>query len=120
MPLRPLIALIAAYALSLQMLLAGFVPMTASVSGNDDVDFAVLCLDHPDEAGAPDEPQAKHVHQTCCVLCGVSFLFTPPASSRVVAHSRVVGQIIVPPPIVIGAARPQASPRLSQGPPRAA
>jgi hypothetical protein len=119
MRLRPLIALLAAYALGLQLLLAGLVPMPVASAGND-VNLTVFCLDHADQAGAPDQPGTKHVHKTCCVLCGISFLFAPPASSRVIAHPRVAGRIIVPPAIIIGAPHRHATPRLSQGPPHAA
>jgi hypothetical protein len=118
--LRPLIALLAAYALGLQLLLAGLVPMPAAAIAGDDVDLTVFCLDHPDQAGAPKEPQTKHVHKTCCVLCGVSFLFAPPGASHAAAYPRTAGRILMPLPIVIGTARRHPSPRLSQGPPHTA
>ena len=121
MRLRPLIALLAAYALGLQLLLAGLVPMPAAATAGNDVDLTVFCLDHPDLAGAPQQPQTKHVHKTCCVLCGVSFLFAPPGGSHAaVAYPRIAGRILIPPPRVVGTARPHPSPRLSQGPPHAA
>lgn len=121
MRLRPLIALLAAYALGLQLLLGGLVPMPAAASAGDEVNLTVFCLDHPDQAGAPGEPQTRHVHKTCCILCGVSLLFaSPSASHAAVAYPRTAGRILVPPPIVGGAARPHLSPRLSQGPPHAA
>jgi hypothetical protein len=58
---RPTVALIAAYAVALQMLLAAFVPVSLAVPA--DV-LAVLCSHDADGSGPP----AQH-HQPCVAMC---------------------------------------------------
>ena len=58
---RPAVALIAAYAVALQMLLAAFVPVSLAVPAGA---FAGLCSHDADGSGPP----AQH-HQPCVAMC---------------------------------------------------
>ena len=118
MRLRPLIAVLTAYALALQVLLAGVGAALAPANAGDAFDLSVIC--HTDQEESPAAPGAKHTHQSCCILCGVSLLSVPPPSSQFVAYPRIAGRWIVPPRALALAAPHLSSPRQSRGPPHAA
>src|SRR5262249_38056445 len=87
--LRPAIGLIAAYAIALQTILAGLVPLGAAAFGDES---AIIChgaVFGDDAQPDPDKGRADH-HRMIghCALCAITPLLTPsPADiGRPVAH----------------------------------
>lgn len=113
---RPWIAMIAAYAVALQMLLSAAVAsqMAAAPSGTSPICYGTVLTG--DGAGQGD---VMPVHQVSCVLCSVGLSATVdlalPAFAPAYAGNGVVLALVVAAPNL-----PQAppSPRLSQGPPQ--
>jgi hypothetical protein len=113
---RPWIAMIAAYAVALQMLLSAAVAsqMAAASPGTSPICYGTVLAG--DGAGQGD---VMPVHQASCVLCSVGL--SAPVDMAVVSVAPVFcGKGIVVEAVSADAHLPQAppSPRLSQGPPQ--
>jgi hypothetical protein len=112
---RPWIAMIAAYALALQMLLSAAVASQIAATASEGM--ASLCYGSviADDAGSGD---VVHLHQASCILCSVGLSASVDLAATSVSPAYDGPGL----PIAAPAATshlPQAppSPRLSQGPP---
>ena len=117
--MRPWIAMVAAYAVALQLLLSGFVASHSliALSGNDP---AVICFGvDTDGSGSPQTPGTQQDHSTCCLLCIAWSGGLPPRSNDAIAAPRHVDRAGRPAIARTDLVAPRhSSPRQSQGPPR--
>ena len=114
---RPWIAMVAAYAVALQVLLAGWMPHPHPVDVVDP--FDEICLGAgSDGAPASERPARAHVRHDCFVLCSVALGVAPAPAAVPVAYPSIASQRHIA-RSVDGALSnaPPASPRQSQGPP---
>lgn len=112
---RSTVALIAAYAVALQALLSGLIPVTPAVLANP---FAVLCSH--DGAGGTGQPAPHDLPCTaiCAALGHAVAGPLPPAVSIALASAEVIAAV-VPDGDWTVSRRATRSPQLTRGPPLA-
>jgi hypothetical protein len=115
---RPWIAMIAAYAVALQMLLSAAVGSQIAATAPDAA--AALCYGSV-IADASGQGDVVHLHQASCILCSVG-LSAPVDLAAAAASPAYDGRAVLVAAPAATPHLPQAppSPRLSQGPPRIA
>jgi hypothetical protein len=114
-PRRSFVALIAAYAVALQALLSGLIPVTPTVSANP---FAILCSH--DGAGGTGQPASHDLPCTaiCAALGHAVSGPLPPAVSIAMASVEVIAAV-APDGDEAVPHRPARSPQVTRGPPLA-
>jgi hypothetical protein len=106
-----------AYALALQMLLAGAVATQMAVAAP--LDAAICVAGHaPDGQDGNSGGHAHHFHCTVCAL--VTFAAPPFDAVQAQLAPAVVAAPLQPQPAALAPVNPCHTPRSSQGPPRAA
>ena len=106
-----------AYALALQMLLAGVIATQMAVAGPLD---AAICASGQSPVG-PDgssRGQAHHLHCTVCAL--VTFAAPPLHAAQAQRVRTVIAATLQPAPATLAPINPRHTPRSSQGPPQTA
>jgi hypothetical protein len=118
--IRPVLAVMTAYAVALQLLLAAFAPpQTLPAVGSDDP--FVICLGNPAAPADDHAPADRSLHRQHCVLCSVaaaSAAILPAVAGH--GFDRPVAVAVSWPTTVIAAATRHFTPRQSQGPPQSA
>jgi hypothetical protein len=112
---KPWIAAVAAFAMTLQALLSTVLVAQAAAPAADARHFGIICLSHSD----PDQNEGKQddTRHACCVLCaGVTGPADIPRSASIIALDplRVLLYVV---PLPARSIAPHPTPRMSQGPP---
>ena len=116
-----MIAMVMAYALALQAMLAAVIGTQHAIAASNSSDLAVICFGLGAAPPVGEEPPPSRIQQHLCVVCAVvcapgalpvllAFVFPPAVSIRVVHRSATATRLAVRFEI----------PRFSQGPPQTA
>jgi hypothetical protein len=107
-----------AYALALQMLLAGVVATQMVVAGP--LDAAICAPVHSPDG--PDGSGRGHAHHLHCTVCALVTFAAPPLDATDAQQVRTVtvAATLQPRPAALAPINPRHTPRSSQGPPQTA
>ncbi len=118
---RPWIAMILAYVVAIQAMLAATVGVQHAVAASSSNDPAVICFGMGAMSATADDPALQRLHQPPCTICALAFgtalppeivaFLLPRPVANPVAH-RSLDAILLP--------VAERTPRLSQGPPQKA
>ncbi len=116
---RAAMALVVAYVLALQMLLAGAV--SAQMAASQSADSFVICYGNGQTADGERGQPAKHVAHVTCAICSLASS-TPPLSEAPTApaFNSAATSIVAGNAVAAFAPVARHNPRTSQGPPKTA
>lgn len=117
--LRPWVAMVAAYAVGLQLLFTGVVASHMVAGAPMSADPFVTCLGGGDSGVGDQDRSGRPVHQPSCVLCAVTV--TSPATLSAVAIGILQPDRDISdqwPVLLAAVAAKHRTPKLSQAPPQ--
>jgi hypothetical protein len=120
---RRIVALAAAYAITLSSLIASFASASAAAEAATAPDGIIIC--HTVVAGSEtpspaDQPNSKHCVDNCCIGCLMLMAAVPPPPAKITGALLSASQTVTPPENIVLSGGLQTKDHRSRAPPLAA